>query len=149
MALGDNDLIYLAPLAALGVWNAVLFAVSRVSGWSALAEIYAADDDFDGRTLRMQSIVMMRGKMPSSYGNIATIGADSYALRLSMPFFFRPFHPPLRIPFSDLSSAAKRVLLGERVELTASRASSVKIVLTRAQAAFIEANAAGALRVPA
>ena len=149
MTLTETDYIAIFALGGLGFWWMLMFLISRVSGWSALAEVYATETgDFDGDRLRMQSLTMMRGRLPSSYNNAVTIGADSLALRLSAMIFFRPFHPPLKIPFSDLVAAPRRVFLLDGVELSASRAPAVKIVVNRQQAAWIAERAAGALRLP-
>lgn len=145
----ESDLIYIIPAAALGFWWALMFLISRVSGWSALAEVYQSDGDDDGPKLRRQSLMLMRGRIPASYNNAVTIGADSMSLRLSVMLFFRPFHEPLKIPFSDLVATRRRVLLLDGFELSSTRVDGPKIVVSRKQAEWIAVNAAGALRLPA
>lgn len=149
MTVTDADLPYLIPIAVLSVWWTAMFVLSRVSGWSALAEAYATDEDFEGAKAQLQSLSFTRFGLPANYNNVVTIGADAAALRLSVFLLFRPFHAPLKIPFADLTARRKKVLVFESVELTAARAPNVKIVLAKDRADWIEAASAGALRVPA
>lgn len=125
-------------------WSVVLSLLARLSGWSALAEHYEAADSFEGPTRRFQTISMARYRsLPSNYGNIVNLGADARGLHLSLLLPFRPFHPPLVIPWSDLLAAPRQVLLWARVELTAARAPEVKIVIPGPTAAWLAEQSGG------
>jgi hypothetical protein len=146
MNASETEILYWLPLIAFGAWWGIFLFLSRFGGWSVLAEIYATDEDFDGAKAQMQSVVLQRHGFPTSYNNIATIGADASALRLSLPLFFRLHHPALKIPFSDIAATTRSVLGFQRIELTASRAPGVKIVIGKTRADWIAAASHGAFR---
>ncbi len=143
-----HDLPYHIPLAIVLVWCAVLSLLAKLGGWSALAEHYRADSDFDGPKRRFQSIGMERVRaMPVSINNVAEIGVDGQYLRLSMFLLFRPGHPPLKIPFSDLSAHERKLLLGSDVLMRTAREPSIGIVISRALAEWIAASSGGLFRL--
>ena len=147
MTITDADLAYLIPIAAISMWWAVMFAVSRVSGWSLLAEAYATDEDFDGAKAQLQSLSFTRFGLPANYNNVVTVGADAAALRLSMFLFFRPFHPPLKIPFADITAEAKKMLVFEAVQLRAARVPQVRISMPKDRATWVAAASSGAFHL--
>lgn len=149
MTVTDADLPYLLPIAVVSVWWMAMFVLSRVSGWSALAEAYATDEDFEGAKTQLQSLSLTRFGLPANYNNVVTIGADAAALRLSVFVLFRPFHPPLKIPFADISVKARKILVFETAELRAARAPQVGIGMARNRAEWIAAASSGALRLGA
>lgn len=147
MNASDTDILYWLPLIAFAAWWAIFLFIARFGGWSALAEVYATDEEFDGAKASMQSVALQRYGFPAGYNNIAIIGADASALRLSLPIFFRLHHPPLKIPFSDIAAKTRSILGFKRIELTASRAPGVKIVISKARADWIAAASHGAFRL--
>lgn len=146
MAATDTDLLYLFPVIAISVWWTVMFFLSRFGGWSVLAEAYATDEDFDGAKAHLQSLSFTRFGLPANYNNIVTVGADASALRLSTYLLFRPFHPPLKIPFADITVETKKALIFETAQLCASRAPGVRIGISKSRAAWIAGASSGALR---
>jgi hypothetical protein len=83
------------------IWILVSFIISRVGGWSLLARVYLAQaDTLDGDSWRFQSIQMRWG---TNYGNCVTVRADPLGLGLSVLFLLRLGHPPLLIPWSDIT----------------------------------------------
>lgn len=133
-------------IVLLGVmgWSILLSLIARLSGWSALAEHYEATDTHDGPKRRFQSIAMERVKLvPSNYGGIVEFGADPHGLHLSLFILFRPSHPPLVIPWSDLAVETRQVLMWTQVVLTAARAPGVKIIIQSAAAEWIAAQSGG------
>lgn len=148
MTVTDADLPYLIPIAAISVWWVAMYLASRIGGWSLLAEAYATEEDFDGAKAQFQSVSLTRFGVPANYNNLITIGADASTLRLSVFLLFRPFHPPLKIPFADLSAKRKKLLVFETVELTAAKAPPVRISITANRAVSIAAASGGTFRVP-
>jgi hypothetical protein len=125
-------------------WTVALSLIARLSGWSALAERYEAVDPFEGPTRRFQTIAMSRFKLvPATYGNIVNIGADARGLHLSLFLPFRPFHPRLVVPWSDLHAAPKQFLLWARAELTAAGAPEIKIAIPGPAAAWLAERSGG------
>ena len=94
----------LVPVAAaaffVGVWVMAVVLVSLLSGWWGLAEQYRTETPFPAHMRRFQ-----RGQMRwrTNYGNILTVASDSRGLYLSVMFLFRLGHPPLFIPWADIS----------------------------------------------
>jgi hypothetical protein len=90
-----------------GIWIALSIALSRAGGWAALAAAYRASEAFEGERWRLQSAGMRWG---TNYGSCLTVGADARGLYLAVLFLFRIGHPPLLIPWTDISvSVTKRL----------------------------------------
>ncbi len=80
----------------------------------------------------------------SHYGNCLTIGADTAGLKLSVLFPFRPGHPPLFIPWSEISVTRRRNLLFVRqVKLLLGQEEQIPFVISGGLADRIQV-AAGA-----
>jgi hypothetical protein len=80
----------------------------------------------------------------SHYGNCLTIGADTTGLMLSVLFPYRPGHPPLFIPWGEISLASRRdFLFIRRVKLLLGREEQIPFVIGGGLAEQIQA-AAGA-----
>jgi hypothetical protein len=84
------------------MWILVSLIISRVSGWALLARLYFAQDSItlDGESWRFQSIQM---RWATNYGNCVTVKANPLGLGLSVLWLLRIGHPPLLIPWSDIS----------------------------------------------
>ena len=148
MTQAETEFVWWIPFAAFAFWWGLLFAISRVSGWSALAEIYASDEDFDGPRRNFQTVTMKRGQMRSHYGNVVTFGADAAALRLSMFILMRPFHPRLKIPHADLAARRTKALgIIPYVEVSVARAPGVVLQIPVSAAEWIGARSSGAFTI--
>jgi len=133
-------------IVVIGVmgWSVVLSLIARLSGWSLLAEYYEAADAYDGPRRRFQSISMERLKfVPSNYGGVVEFGADARGLHISLFILFRPFHPPLVIPWSDLKVETRQVLMWTQAVLIAARAPEVKIMVPGPTAQWIAMQSGG------
>ena len=97
---------YFLPLFA-GFWMLVSLLISFMSGWRSLRKSYRADFPFVGKKLTMKSARMRWG---TNYGAVMTIGAGREGLYLAVIFLFRVGHPPLFIPWTDISTEAGRHL---------------------------------------
>lgn len=140
---------YLIPLFAISFWWIVLWAIARISGWSILAEHYEALDSYEGPKKLGQSALLERVKgMPARYNGLLVFGADGRGLRLSVLIFFRPFHPALVIPWSDISTASRKAFVGGRVDISASRAPHVKIGVAPSLADWLTQTSGGLFRAP-
>lgn len=84
-----------------GFWFLILSLQGRFGGWATLAESYRLEGDFTGPRWRFQSALLRRWTI---YGNCLTIGANPRGLYLACPLC-RPAHPPLFIPWQDISIA--------------------------------------------
>jgi hypothetical protein len=98
-----SDFLHLWPaLFVAFIWILVSFIISRVGGWSLLAKVYLAQgsNTLDGESWRFQSIQM---RWATNYGNCVTVRAIPLGLGFSVLFLFRIGHPPLLIPWSDIT----------------------------------------------
>ncbi|MCP3161518.1 hypothetical protein [Myxococcus qinghaiensis] len=86
-------------LLLIGVGLTVLSAVfSRVSGWHLLARQFRADGPAPSYMRNFTS-----GKIGwVEYRGCIAVGGDEQGLYLAPSLVFRLFHPPLRIPWSEL-----------------------------------------------
>ena len=85
----------------LSVYVVVSFVVSRWSGWATLAPRFPVTNEFTGSRWRLQSGQM---RWLCGYHNCLTVGASPEGLYLSTITFFRLFHPPVLIPWSEISA---------------------------------------------
>ncbi len=81
-----------------------------IGGWSLLARAYRSSNSFDGQFWNFQSgQIGVRNEIDSSlealqyYRSCLHIGANREGMHLSMFLMFRLWHPPLFVPWSDIS----------------------------------------------
>ena len=105
--------VLLAPGVIVG-WFAIVGLLSWLGGWSRLARVYRDEmsELTDGHTWGMQS-VSLRGWC--GYNNCITIEATAKGLKIAPWFIMRPGHPPLFLPFDEMTSRS-RTLLGGGLE---------------------------------
>lgn len=92
-------------------WCAILFLVSAVSGWMALAQKFRLNSMFSGPSWGFQSAYK---RWMGHYGNCLNVGADPTGLKFSILFPFRPGHPPLLLPWSEISVERRSKFLSFR-----------------------------------
>lgn len=140
-----GDIVLLSIAGFVAFWFVIQSVIARMSGWAQLAEYYRHDGPFDGYKRRFQSITMTSGSLPPvAYANTITVDADTRAVYLSPFIFFRPFHPAIVIPHTDIeASEGRRFLVLPTVELRTNRAPEIKIALSPAVAKWIDAAADG------
>ena len=90
-------------LVAVG-FIAIVWALAYLGGWHRLARQYKARSAFVGRRLRFQSL-QLRGWC--GYNGCVRAGADPFHLSLALWPILRLGHPPLLIPWSDVSARAE------------------------------------------
>jgi hypothetical protein len=90
------------PFFFVAVWFFSLGMIANTSGWAALARKYRCDSSFLGPC---KGWTWARIGY-ASYKGCMWIGAsaDGLYLKTGPLFFFRPFHPPLLIPWRDIVS---------------------------------------------
>lgn len=79
--------------------------IARLSGWSQLAERYPANAPSQGPTWRFQSAIMRYG---SHFNNCLTFAADPQGLHIAMFVLLRLEHPPILVPWGELTIEPKR-----------------------------------------
>lgn len=111
-ALNSLSPLALVPLAAL--WFClVATGLGWMSGWRRMAAAYRHPGS--GPPLRLVG----RSRIGwVQYKNVLRVGMDEEALYLGVLFLFRPGHPPLRVPWSQLEFGTRVGLLSQFGELT-------------------------------
>lgn len=140
-----QDFLNKYPLALIPLfilfWCAILCLIAALGGWMTLAQRFRLTSTFSGATWGFQSARM---RWSCRYGNCISVGADATGLKLSILFLFRPGHPPLFVPWSEISVAKRwRFLFFRQVKLLLGREEQIPLVITGRLADRIQA-AAGA-----
>jgi hypothetical protein len=115
------------PIAFSVWWCLLLWVTARFCGGSSLARHYRAAEPFAGKLHHFRS-----GKIGwSNYSGCLTLGADSDGLYIPVFFLFRAGHPPLFIPWADITAARGKLLwvLGEWLEFRAEKAPRTRLLL--------------------
>ncbi len=98
----ENLTGYYLPALIIVSWFALMYLISRISGWSQLALYYQDVSPYEGRRRRFQS-ASMRWMM--GYNNCLTFGPSRDGLHISIMFPMRIAHPNLMGPWSEISSS--------------------------------------------
>ena len=123
----DRHFAVVFPIYFVLLWLAITALISYTGGWRTLSKTFRARGPFKGPTWHFQS-GRMRGL--SGYNNCLTVGASSDGFYLGVMFFLRFMHPPLFIPWSEVSIRTKRIwIFGERVTLTLGRESAIPLTI--------------------
>jgi len=151
--MGDDALWWLAPLGFgvffVTLWMAIFQVVARVGGWRELARAYpplGITGPGLGESFRMRSLQLRRGV---NYNNCVTFTAGPAALRLSLPRIFALGHPPIEVPWPDITAEAGRTLWMPIVTLRCAHAPSVPVRMRRKLAETLARASGGQLHLPA
>ena len=120
---------YLFPFVFIGLWLMGMYITALLGGWRELSAKYALEGGFEGR------IFTGSGQMGiMNYGGSLRIGGNQSGLYMGVVFLFRPGHPPLYIPWSDISCEAQKGFLFTRIIVRFAKASTVTLRLSRSLA---------------
>jgi hypothetical protein len=123
-------LLVLFPAIFAVVWTAIMNLVARMGGWSRLAEVYRLSQPFEGYRTRFATGAFAGGSffgLPCNYGSCLTLGSNSQGLYLAVFPVFRPGHPPLFIPWSDVTAQVKQGWLMTSTTFAFRQAPSVRL----------------------
>ena len=118
----------LFPVFFVGMWLLVSFLLSAMGGWRVLALHYPAQSSFSGKRFRFRS-AQLGGYV--NYGGCLTLGASPHGLYVAVLPFFRLAHPPLLIPWSDITAREARSWLVAAIELKFAKAPEASVRLSR------------------
>jgi len=118
---------FVFPIFLISVWVMVSFFIALLGGWSRLAAHYRFQAEFTGKKWRFQSA---RFRL-TGYNNCLTIGSNYYGLYLAMFLPFRIGHPPLLIPWSDITTTEHKGWLFSYLDFTFAKAPSIKLRVSR------------------
>jgi len=99
---------------SLVLWLLMNYLVSRLTGWGRIAVHYRSDGRIPGRIWRFQTITTRWGM---GYKGSTNVGADSRGLYIFFGFFFRFGHPPIFVPWNDITITEKQVIKSKMLEL--------------------------------
>jgi len=119
---------YLFVPLFVAMWVGICHVISLVGGWRELSSHYHAEHPFSGELFRFQS-AQMRGRM--NYNSCLTVGANVEGLYLSVLFVFRLGHPPLFIPWSDVSGTIEKRRWFSCLRLKFERCPLVPLVISK------------------
>lgn len=108
----------------LVLWTLVPIVISYVSGWASLAGQFRFHDTFTGSRWSWQSAQM---RFMMNYNRCLTMGANEQGLYLAMNPLFRGGHPPLFIPWNEISVKPQRILFFEGTRFQLGRANPVPL----------------------
>ncbi|HEV2616406.1 MAG TPA: hypothetical protein VGU63_07335 [Candidatus Acidoferrales bacterium] len=91
-------------------WIVVSLFVSYGGGWHVLARRFRFNSEFTGKVFRWQSAHM---RSVARYHNCVSIGANLEGLYVAPFFPFRIAHPPLFIPWSEVSYTRKKIFFSQ------------------------------------
>lgn len=108
-------MLILIPVFVVAVWMFTFTWISKIGGWSKLATKFRAQYPFAGRTWNFRSARMRWG---TNYNGCLTVGADQSGLFFTMFSLFRFAHPPLFIPWSEITNeGTQRIFVWNFVQL--------------------------------
>ena len=90
----------------------IMVLISHWGGWASLAGQYRSEQPFPGPVWKFQC---GQFRWLASYNNCLTVGADAHGLFLGILFPFRIAHPPLFIPWREISVTRRKVLWAKMV----------------------------------
>ena len=130
--------LYILPVYFVVLWVVVTYWVSILGGWRLLAKRFRMQGTFTGEKWHMQSAHM---RYLYNYNGVLTIGADNAGLFIVPFFLFRAWHPPLFVPWTELSVRYTTQFFFKFVELKLGREEQVPFTIRPKLAARIEAAA--------
>jgi hypothetical protein len=104
-------LLFVIPVFVIlffgGLWCGISLLLSRVGGWSGLAERFPAPEQPEGKRFRSQS-----GRLGLvNYNRCLTIYISKGGLYLSMTPLFRVGHRPMLIPWKEIHDVETQQVL--------------------------------------
>jgi hypothetical protein len=116
------------PLLFIPLWCAVSVFLAFMGGWRKLAMTYRASNPFFGKKFYFQSASMRR---MTKYNRVLIIGANREGMFLSVLFIFRLGHPPLFIPWAEISFKDKEEKFFDRCEIALARCPDIPITISK------------------
>jgi hypothetical protein len=124
----------------------VMFLVATLGGWRQLAQRFHFEGQFPAQVWKFES-ARMRGI--GGYRNALTVGADQSGLYIKPMRLFSAFHPPLFVPWAEISTYQRRsFILGPLVELRLGTMEQVPFVIMAPLAGQLQAAAGPSWPMP-
>ena len=127
------------PFFFVGMWIVAGYWVALTGGWRLLAKRFRLQGTFTGQRWTMQSARM---RWFTQYNNALTIGADHTGLFMAPLFLFRAWHPPLFVPWSEITSLGEtQIFFFKYADLRLGRVEEVPLRIRASLAAKIQSAA--------
>ena len=134
----------LVPLVFVVLWCLMGVFLAWVGGWGVLARHYPARSDSDGRRFWFRSARL--GSV--NYGGCLILTVSAAGLRVAALPPFRSGHPPLFIPWGDVTVTAGRTWIFPWVELAFAQCPGPTLRIARRLAEALARESSGRLRLP-
>ena len=117
--MNGQDWVDLHPILfavglGLAIWVSVSFLLSFIGGWAFLRGRFRYTETFKGKRWSSQSGQM---RFIAGYRNCLILGASYEGLYMSTILPFSLGHPPLLVPWSQITVDSKNEYLGVRFKL--------------------------------
>jgi len=112
------------------MWSLVVSLIAAIGGWGRLARAYRAAQPFTGQKWSWQTGWFGWAR----YRGVLTLGADSTGLSLEVMRLFRIAHPPLFIPWGDITTEERAGFLFPVTVLRFAQVPGVALSLLRGTA---------------
>jgi hypothetical protein len=135
----DHNFAIIFSLYFVALWTLVSYWIALAGGWRLLAKRFRLQGTYVGQKWSMQSASM---RWLINYNSALTVGADNAGLFIAPLFLFRAWHPPLFIPWTEVTVVGKTRLFFLRVvELRLGRSENIPFRMSGKLAARLEAAA--------
>jgi hypothetical protein len=106
----------------IGMWIFIGLFLSFLGGWRELGQVYHADKKIEGHKWSWQSGYTRFGV---NYNHCLNIRANRNGIYIAISLPFRLGHPPLFIPWSDITIKRQKVLFFKQICFTFAKVPSV------------------------
>ena|ERR1700690_1947244 len=106
----------------IGMWTFICLFLSLLGGWRELGQVYHADGKIEGDKWSWQSGSTRFGV---NYNHCLNIRANRKGIYIAISLPFRLGHPPLFIPWSDITIKQQKVLCFKRICFTFAKVPNV------------------------
>ena len=108
----------------VAMWCLTSYVSSLIGGWHVLAKRFQYDREFDGEQWRFCSGWM---RWRTKYGGVLVLGANRDGLYMRTLSLLRIGHPPLLIPWSEITVGGSSGLLLKRTEFVLGREEQIPL----------------------
>lgn len=115
------------PLLYLIIGNVAISYMMSFGGWQQLAQSYKANTQFVGTRLNFQAAIINNS---GKYSGTINIGVNPSGLHLCCIILLRPGHPPLFIPWSEISVSRYQENSQYTIQLQTTKQPSIPIRIT-------------------
>lgn len=126
--MSENIFIFIFFPFFIGMWVGISFLLAQIGGWANLGAIYRTEKLLPNQVFNFVSGWTRWGV---SYRSCLTVGADTDGIYCKPLFLFRAFHPPLFIPWSDISFKENQVWFMQAVRFDIAKTPGIHISLWR------------------